>query len=559
MSTNPQRFSAVAAALCGITACTGQLAPDGPLRPEVEARETPRPGNEFVCRDSSAVDPGPNLVRRLTVPEYVASVRATLGVDVELEAVQALPADLRADGFSNTSASLIVTLEHVQAYEELAALAVSRVEDLPGLVQRYASCTELEDECERSFIEGVGRRLYRGPPTDDETLALQGIFAFARAEGDPFEVAAGFVLEAMLQSPRFLYRVEDELGDGSPREVGPHELAARLSYLVWNAPPDEALIAAAEAGELSSDEQIEAQVERMLDDPRARAASVRFVTDWLDLTRLDTLPRSGELYPDWTPALGRAMHEETARTFEHLLWEEGRPLLDVFNAQVTVASPELAEHYGLGEPIEGDVYDLSAIPERGGLLTQGAVLTVGGDESSMVGRGLHMLTTFLCGGLDDPPSGVDTTPPEVEPGQSQRLYSEERVDNPSCGGCHSQMEPLAWGLERFDAVGRYQLEDRFGNPLGEDGSIRFPGDDATTPYTTTAELMDRLRASERVRDCVTLTAAQYAVGRPILGTDGCTMTEVRDRFAASDGTYRALLLAIASSRGFRSIRTEEAP
>ena len=226
-----------------------------------------------------------------------------------------------------------------------------------------------------------------------------------------------------------------------------------------------------------------------------------------------------------------------------------------------MVSPELAAHYGLGEPAEGDVYDLSAMPERGGLLTQGAVLTVGGDESSMVGRGLHMLTTFLCGGLDDPPPGVDTTPPEIEPGLSQRLYSEERVDNPACGGCHSQMEPLAYGLERFDAVGRYRLEDHFGNPLGEDGSVRFPGEAEAVPSATTAELMDRLRASERVRDCMTLTAAQYAIGRPILATDGCTMTEVRDRFAASDGTYRDLLLAIAGSRGFRSIRTEtlEAP
>jgi hypothetical protein len=538
--------------------CTGELQAPTPYGPEPRSREEgpPRPGEEFLCRQPDAVDPGPRLVRRLTVTEYAATVQALLGVDLSTEARAQLPGDLRADGFTNTAASLIVTLEHVQAYEALAALAVDRLEDFDGFVAAHADCTRLEDECERSFIQTVGSRLFRGPVAPEEERAMQGVFQLARDEGDSFTAGARFVLEAMLQSPRFLYRVERETGDGEPRRLAAHELAARLSYLVWNAPPDDALRVAADAGQLSTDAQIEAQMRRMLADPRARGASRRYLADWLDLSRLDALQRSEELFPDWDPALARAMQAETLDTFEHLVWEERRPLLDVFNAQVAVMSPELAAHYGVADaPVTDGVYDLSSVESRGGLLTQGALLAIGGDESSMVSRGLFLLGTFLCGSLEEPPPGVDTTPPVVEPGLSQRFYAEERVDNPACGGCHRQMEPISYGLERFDATGRYQLEDHFGNALGEDGWVVFPGEDQAQHYESTAELLDLLAASERVAECMTLTATQYALGRPILGRDGCTMAEVRERFLASDRTYQDLLVAIALSPGFRLIST----
>lgn len=520
-----------------------------------------RPGLEFQCDEGEGIDPGPNMVRRLTLPEYVATVRATVGVDLEGDAATMLPKDLRADGFGNTAAALVVTLEHVQAYEDLARVAVERIDDLDALIGGWVSCREMTAACERELIDGIGLRLYRAPVAADERESLRELFRVVEDEGEGFLVAAGLVLEAMLQSPRFLYRVENERGDGSIRDLDGFEVASRLSYLLWNGPPDEELLSAAQADALATDGELEAQIARMLDDPRARQASLLYLGDWLGMGRLSSLPRDAELYPDWDPALGQDMEAETRAFFEHVVWEQERPMLDLFGAQVTFVTPELASYYGL--PADGEVrgdglieVDTSGIPQRGGLLTQGSALTVGGDGASMVSRGLFLLESILCGHLGDPPPGVDTTPPDPMPGASQRVYSEARVADPLCGGCHVQMEPLVWGLERFDGTGVYRLEDHYGNELREDGRVLVPGDETETPYETVEELMDILATNDRVRDCMTLKATQFALGRPILETDGCSLSETRERLRSTDATFQDLLVSIGLSPGFRTLRTE---
>lgn len=558
----PPRHLSPAVALALLCGCTGQVMDarasgggGGPAADD-ETVEPARPGLEFEC-DEPVPDPGPRFVRRLTLPEYVNTVEGAIGVDVGADAAELLPKDLRADGFGNTAAALVVTLGHVEAYEALARIAVSRIADMDAFLSEHVSCREFTAECEGELLDAVGRRLYRAPLDATEREALLGIFDVVESEGEGFAVAAGLVLEAMLQSPRFLYRIENERGDGSIRGLDGWEVASRLSYLLWNAPPDDALFAAAETGALATDAEIEAQVRRMLDDPRARDASMRYLSDWLNLGRLNDLPRDPEHHPDWDPQLGRDMQAETRAFFEHVVWDEQRPLLDLFDAQVTFVTPELAAWYGM-EPAGDGVsqIDLSAMPERGGILTQGTVLTVGGDEGSMVARGLFLLESILCGKLDSPPPGIDTTPPETMPGSSQRVYSEDRVNSEVCGGCHQQMEPLAWGLERFDGTGAYHLEDEFGNALQQDGRVLVPGDTETTPYDTVAELMEILSESDRVRDCMTLKATQFAMGRPLVETDGCSLARTRERLAATDGTYGDLIVSIATSPMFRTIRTE---
>jgi hypothetical protein len=175
----------------------------------------------------------------------------------------------------------------------------------------------------------------------------------------------------------------------------------------------------------------------------------------------------------------------------------------------------------------------------------------------MVARGLFLLESILCGHLDSPPPGVDTTPPETAPGSSQRTFSDDRVENGLCGGCHQQMEPIAWGLERFDGTGVHRLEDEFGNALLEDGYVRVPGSSEPTPYATIDELMGILADNDRVRDCITLKATQFAIGRPLLESDGCSLAATRDRLVASAGTYQDLVVAIGLSPGVRTIRTGE--
>lgn len=539
-------------AAVAVAGCVGEIA-DNENAPHGPGAAGPGKVSVNLCADRP-------FSRRLTVDEYLASVESVLGVDVRSEASATFPTDLRADGFSNTATALIVTDQHIEAYESLATVAVDKVSDFSAFVSTHTSCTQFSPACQNEFIDALGKRILRGPVTAQESAALEPLFAVAQDEGEPFEAGARLVTLALLQFPRFVYRIENEIGDGKARKLSGLELASRLSFLLWGAPPDSTLLDAAGDGKLDTDAQIAAQVRRMLDEPSARTRAATFVSDWLNLSRLPTLTRDAKRFPDWTPALGAAMFDETQRFFESVAFDAKAPLSSLFNSQVTFVSAELADHYGVTADSDGRV-DLSSDPARGGLLTQGAVLTIGGNSESMVGRGLFLLENILCGHIDSPPPGVDTTPPDVGAGATQRVHSESRVDNPSCGNCHSQMEPPAWGIERFDAVGRFRMQDEFGNDLKQDGYVLFPGQTEATPYATTEELNNHLAQSPEVRACMVSKLSQFAFGRPLARSDEpldlCAVEDVQSRFEKSAGGFEDLIVAIVQSNAFRKIQTEK--
>jgi hypothetical protein len=962
---------------------------------------------------------GDGLFQRLTVPEYIETVRSALGVDIERDARRLLPPDLRADGFSNTAYSLNVDLEHVEAYARLARTIAGRL-DAAKLAKEHASCREPSDACLREVVSGAGKWLLRGPLADDEIAAFLRVAAAVAEAGGDFDEAVRSVVEAMLQSPRFIYRVEDRRGDGTARRPGGFELASRLSYILWGGPPDRELMRAAADGELSDRGRVEAQVQRMLGDPRAVARSSRFLHEWLDLDRLAGLRPDPARFPKWDRRLAADMRDETLAFFEHIVWEEKRPLSDLLNARVTFATPRLAAHYGLGrelagggpkargpaeaperveeglqalyrfeegggnvvrdvsgagEPLhlsvagpgavrwsgaglsvneptliagerpparlidavrasgaitleawvtpasasqkgparivtlsaspaardftlgqEGDRfdvrlrttatsenglpslasaagaageapvhvaytrdasgaaavyvngressrgqaggdlsswdggfrlalanelsgdrpwrgtlhlvavyaralsaaevernraagagrhlapapageqglqalyafedgdgdrvrdtsgaggpidlkvegagavewragalsvrepalittsvaparlieavkaskaftveawitpggadqrgparivtlssgtgqrnftlgqdgdrfdvrfrttktdqnglpslssppgavkarrthvvytrdaagkaslhvdgeevasrdtggdlsswddgfqlalanestrdrpwkgafhrvvlhsralspeevrsrgeglsrYDLSSVPARGGLLTQGSVLTIGGDEASMVSRGLFILNEVLGDRVGSPPPCVDTTPVPAKPGLSRRAIAEARVANGACGGCHSRFEPLAYGLEKLDGAGAYHEADEHGNALRDDGSIAFAGQDQPTPYASSPELMDLLAGSDRVRRNLTRKVAQFALGRPLVEADEPILARIHQAAWEGGGTYAGLIAAIVLSDLVQTAGTEKA-
>ena len=533
-----------------------------PRHEEFQRDGTSNPEGDFQPREAlrnpreAPRDPGPALTRRLTVAEYIETVRSALGIDVSKAARRLLPPDLRADGFSNTSYNLKVDLAHIGAYAELAAQIVDQL-DIVGFAARHAPCSELHHTCQRKIIAAVGLWILRGPLEPPEIDAYLGISTAVADEGGDFAEALSYVLEAMLQSPRFIYRVEDQHGDGTHRPVSGYELASRLSYGLWGAPPDEELLRAAAAGELSDSTEVERQVERLLQDARAVETSSRFLEEWLNLERLDYLRPDPEHFPAWEPTLAKDMQEETRRFFREVAWKQGRPLSELLNAQFTYATPGLAKHYGLEPQGEGlSRYDLSNVPARGGLLTHGSVLTVGGDEASMVTRGLFVLQDILASGVEDPPPGVDTTPVPTEPGLSQRGIAEARSADSTCGGCHSRFEPFAFGLEKFDGVGAYHEKDGHGNLLREDGEILLPGTPEPSPYRSAAELMDLLAASPRVRECLTLKVTQFALGRPLVKTDTSALDRVHRAAQNGGGTYAGLIKAVMVSDLVQRTRTE---
>jgi hypothetical protein len=192
-------------------------------------------------------------------------------------------------------------------------------------------------------------------------------------------------------------------------------------------------------------------------------------------------------------------------------------------------------------------YDLSAAPARGGLLTQGSVLTVGGDDASMVARGLFVLRDLLYSTVGNAPPGVDTTPVPTRPGQSQRIIAEARLANNACTACHSKFEPLAFGLEKFDGVGAHRETDAHGNPLREDGEILFPGRNKPVAFKTSEEFMKLLAGSARVQKNLTRNVTQFALGRPLVASDAPVLDKIHAAAQKGGGTNASLITAIVLS------------
>ena len=497
-----------------------------------------------------------NWVRRLTVPEYIETVRSLTGVDIAREARETLPPDIRADGFSNTAYNLTVDLKHIEAYSRLAGIIVGKM-NVGQFAKRFSRKRGFTDDVMRDLVAKMGKWLLRAPLEEHEVAAFRGISTTVAAAGGTFEEALSLLVEAMLQSPRFLYRVENERGDGTAWPVSEYELASRMSYIIWGAPPDTQLLEAAENGQLFEDDSLETQLKRMLDDPRAAKRSAEFVHEWLNLGRLANMKPNPEKFPQWNADLANDMRAETIAFFDDVVWKQNRPLADLLNAKLTYATPRLARHYGLPVQRGGLArYDLKSVPERGGLLTQGSVLTIGGDEASMVTRGLFVLRDLLRSGVKDPPPSVNTEPVPSKAGLSQRNIARKRIADKTCGGCHIKFEPLAFGLEKFDGIGAFHEKDEHGNTLRDDGEILFPGTAKTVPYDSSAELMNLLAGSDRVQQCLTWKVAQFALGRPLGPADSRTLDKVHQAAQKGGGTYASLMRAIIKSELVQKTQTE---
>ena len=540
------------AALAGswllLQACTGSIG-EGPL-------PTAPPAQPADCH----LDPGETLVRRLTRYEFSNTIKDVLDVEVG-SAVDLLPADPRAEGFSNTADALVVSYQHVEAYDSLSETIAAGV-DWSTFVDKHTSCTDFSAGCQNDFIESLGLEMFRRPLKAAERDLFSPLFTVVNEEGDDFATAAQLVVRAMLQSPQFLYRVEDQVTAPAydvVRELNSYEVATRMSYLLWGSSPDSALMTAAAANELQTDEQLRAQVERMLDKPRARETARRYMREWLALDSLDTLSRDPIQYPEWDADLASEVKEETLALFDQLVWEEPTAFRNILTSQFTFASERVANLYGLENVTSGvNEYDLSDVPERVGLLSHASFQAVNGigNRPSMVARGIFMLYGMLCRSVDAPPAQVDTSMPQALEDQSQRYYSGLRLENKVCVTCHSQFDPLAYAFERYDGIGRYRLQDDDGNALEQDGWFVSSLNDEPVPYDNIEEYAQILADSEAVQRCFVEKPLQFAIGRPVEKSDTCTMDRVVEATAEGGGQYQSMVMAIALDPTFRQIAAE---
>ena len=411
--------------------------------------------------------------------------------------------------------------------------------------------------CVETIITGLVRRAYRRPPSQREIDALMGFVDRAKISGQSAEQGLQLAIQAMLVSPNFLFRIERDPDPRDPslvHEVSPFELASRVSYFLWSSMPDDELLALAESGKLSDPKILEAQVDRMLADPRASAFAANFAGQWLETRNLDAMKPDPDKFKEWNAELRDAMKTETAMFFEHVL-RENRPISDFLNANYTFLNERLATHYGI-EGVTGPEFRRVALAtdRRGGVLSQGAVLTVSSypTRTSPVIRGKYVLQNLL--GMPPPPPPADV--PLLEESargevKSVREQLELHRQNPTCAACHRNMDPLGFGLENYDAIGRWRDTD---GEFPVDASGTLPGGQRfTTAGEMRALLLLQLPQFSRTLTEKMLT---YALRRGLKPYDRRTVENIH-RAVTEDGYhFRTLVHQIVKSLPFQARRGE---
>jgi hypothetical protein len=437
-----------------------------------------------------------------------------------------------------------------------AAEAISQkaVADLPALIPYCDAAVSGEDACATMFIDRFGTRAFRRPLAPAEAARFFDLFAWGRSTYD-FAGGIGLVIQALLQSPHFLYRVE--LGTPDPVEgdvvpLGPYEIASRLSYLLWSSMPDDELFAAADAGELATQEQIAAQARRMLDHPRARQAVANFHSQWLKLTHIETVTKDPATYPLYHDGLRSLWRQETEAFLEHVVFDGEGDVGTLLSAPYSMMNAELAAFYGVDNPPTSDVFERVELDpsSRAGILTHASLLAVNAkpNQSSPVHRGKFVREMLLCQLLPPPPNDVEIKPPDVKPGSTTRERFKEHSANPECAACHVLMDPIGFGFEHYDGIGQWRDKDQ-GFAVDASGSL-YATRDIDGPFYGAVELAKELAVSAEVRQCVATQWFRFGYGRAEGKTDACAMHEIQGAFAASGNNIKELLVALTQTEAF---------
>ena len=498
-------------------------------------------------------------LRRLTGEQYDNTIRDLLGLDVQLSAD--FSPDERIGPFKSNAAAPVGELQveqYMSAAETVAELAVT---DLSGLLPCDPTVLG-EDACAEAFLQEFAPRALRRPLSPGHLERLMGVYLDGKAEGD-FQNGIRVAIAGILQSPYFLYHIESgtptEDGgseDGATVPLDDYELASRLSYFLWNTMPDDELFAAAQGGELETDDGLQAQVDRMLADPRAVDTIATFHTQWLGVDELDSLEKDGTVFPAFSPELAAAMKAETADFARYVLLEGDGKLETLLTANFTVTDdPELLDLYGVELPDGYQPGEPVPLPagERSGLLTQAGILAEHShaNQTSPIHRGQMVRENLFCQMLPPPPPDVDNVPPDPDPNATTRERFAQHTSDPSCAGCHVLIDPIGFGLENYDGIGAFRTVE---GDLPVDASGELVGTDVDGPFDGGVELVSLIAQSDLVRQCVSRQWFRYALGRNETDEDECSTSVLDEAFAASDYDVRELLRTLVLTDAFRHRR-----
>jgi Protein of unknown function (DUF1592)/Protein of unknown function (DUF1588)/Protein of unknown function (DUF1587)/Protein of unknown function (DUF1595)/Protein of unknown function (DUF1585) len=516
---------------------------------------SPAPAAPVVSAGSS--NPG-RLVRRLTHSQYNNTVRDLLG-DSTRPALRFPPEDY-VDGFKNqlrTQGMPPLLVETYSAAAEKLARNAFRGGDSNGLIP-CKPASSADAACRDLFIRSFGLRAFRRPLREKEIQRYGAAFTAQARSGNSFVEGARIVVEAMLQSPNFLFHLEG----GPDGKFEDYAAASRLSYFLWDTMPDKALLDAAAKGELRSAEGRERWARKLIESPQAREALDEFFDEWFRLEKVLSAAKDRRRYPDFTPELAAAMVEETRRLLDHLVWDGGN-FMEFLTAGYGYLNTDLTALYKLPPaPGEFELVNFPGTSRRAGLLGEASFLVAnaGPIETSPTARGIFVREQLLCQHVPPPPPNVNTNLPEATEDRpsTRRQRLSEHVENAACASCHKLMDPIGFGLEGFDAIGRGRTKEtilingadpnrstpkKFDLPLDTTGQVAGLPNSA---FSDSKELGAILAGNPICQQCVVRQIFRYANGRLESAADEETIQSLYAGFRDSGFHFKELLIALAT-------------
>jgi hypothetical protein len=497
-----------------------------------------------LIKRGEAAEPAPAppkvALRRLTHSQYNHTVRDLLG-DQTAPASQFPPEDF-VNGYKNQYQAQNLSPLLVEAYSA-AAERLARNAFQGGDRRGLSGCTP-SAACRARFVREFG---------------LKTLF---QREADFFK-GAQLVVEAMLQSPHFLFRLEE-----TPNaKWKPYATASRLAYTLWDTMPDAALLESAARGELATPQGVEAATRRLLADPRARQSLDEFIAQWLRFDRVLTASKDRRRFPLFTREMAVAMTEEARQFVSDLVWND-RNFMELFTADYSFINADLALIYGVPAPAkEFDRVQFAPTAERAGLLGQAffLALTSKPDDTAPTARGLFVREQFLCQHVAEPPPGVNTNLPPITEAQPQtnRERLRDHLLNPSCATCHNLIDPIGWGFEKFDAIGarREKFKLQF-TPEGSKGRMQpktveleldttgYVAGLPNSQFSSPRELGAVLAKSPFCQECSVKQYFRYTAGRMETAADRALLRRVFSEFQQSQFRFRELMISLVRAREF---------
>lgn len=564
--TKPLSALALTVTLGAAAGCTGTIEPNQAMPNAAGSSSAAGSGNSggggggavtpAACGATAAVRAP---MRRLTRFEYNNTVRDLFG-DTTSPA-NAFPSEESGNGFGNDADAQNVVPALIEQYAS-AAEKVAAAVTAPDRIRKLGDCaaqvTDAASEaaCVKTIADSFTPKAWRRPLVAGEADSLVALFSSTRVKAD-FVTSLAAVVEAILQSPEFIYRPELGVplaGRTDVKQPSPDELATRLSYLLWASTPDDALRAAAAAGQLSTPGGIRQQAQRLLADPRSHEVVRFFFDNLLPISGLSALERDKDIYSTFNAKIGSLMRTETQTFLEQEIFNGPGTWPGVFTANYTYVNQELATYYGL-TGVTGDTFQKvmldPATTHRGGLLTQAGIVAgpIHSNHENPVVRGSFVVQKLMCQVIPKPTGAIlaKVTPPDPNSAATARQRFSTHSSDPVCHACHVNMDPYGFALENFNVVGLWRDQE---NNVTIDAS----GESSVLgKFNGPLEMEKAMAASEQVQQCFASQWMNFGYGRTLTQADACAVESVQSQFKAANYNVQELLLALTQSPQFLTL------